>query len=69
MSLMSEFESLPLVYQIIAFDFVFVPIGAALGWFAAPDLGVEPLVGLAAGGVVGTLPTALLIVKHGLEEG
>ena len=62
-------DSKPFNYQIVALALVFDPLGAALGYALHPQLGVDPIVGIALGLVAGSVPTSLWVLRHAQRQG
>lgn len=62
-------ESKPFTHQIIILAAVLDPLGAIGGYLLHPQLGVEPLVGVAIGLVAASFPLSLWVMRHQQKQG
>jgi len=69
MSAIRWLDTKPFGQQIIILTAVLDPIGAALGWFLAPEFGIDPIMGAVFGLVLAGIPTMLWILRYNQKHG
>lgn len=62
-------ESKPFGVQLVIIAMICDPLGAALGYALHPQLGVEPILGVAYGLVAASVPLSLWVLRHQMKHG